>query len=545
MGVKLSNYLRLLRKVNLHVWHPGIPILCFLHFSFFAASQSGFYIPKQGKIFFTGDTATIFSNVINHGNLGIGKNSVVNFEGQNWQNDPQAAITDETNGGMGVAGQGGMDRFVSPQYRQRLNSGYNAATKAGPVFSNLHLANPLGVELAESSAKVWQEMRFLKGHLYLNNQTFIVGQQQPGKITGFDSTRFFVTGTQGGGLLVRENISSGDGLVTFPVGTTNFAYTPAAIRSKTTRGDDYHVTLLEGVKSSVLSGNNLAETGVNKTWQIAKRYFPGQDEIEIVLQHLNSDEGPQFYLNRSRSYVSQFKDNAWDEALPQTLPAQGFLTTGIPLVNSGVNTRTLKAALSGVSYFTKFAGKGETTLKTNIIFGGFRIGAYIVRVNWQTKPEINVKKFVVERRRTNESHFVSVDTVKSLAVAGFSTNYLNYGINDSNSYRGISLYRLKVFDYSDSTYYTPVFAVRGVSLDVQINLWPNPTAGKFNVIVSGNVAQHVLIHNSLGQLVWKEAVGGRYVMEINGPYFAPGVYYVTVVGLEGEKLRTDKLTIIR
>jgi hypothetical protein len=521
-------------------------ILGILMGNLLASAQQGIYIPKQGKIYFAGDTATIFSNVINQGNFGIDKKATLNFKGQTWQNDQHSLITDETSNGTGVAGQGGAVRFMADTGRQRLIGGYNVVTNSGPVFSNLHLLNSLGVELAESSAKVWQEMKFVRGHFYLNNHIFVVGHQQPGKLTGYDSTRFFVTGTQpGGSLLVRENITSGNGLVVFPVGTTESAYTPAAIRSKTTRGDDYQVTLFEGVRTNVLTGNSLAEQGVNKTWQMGKRYYHGQDEVEIVLQHLNKDEGTSFAQNRNKSYIAQFNNNQWDESIPQMLPANGNLTTNTPQANSGVNTRTLIAALSGVSYFSKFTGKSEKTLKTNIIFGAYRVGAYIVRVNWQTKPEINVKKFVVERRRTNEPSFVSIDTVASLAANGYSTNYLNYGINDSNSYKGVTFYQLKVFDYNDSTYYLPMVAVRGVSLDVEIGLWPNPTTDKFTIIVSGNVAEQVVIHNSLGQLVWKEEVKGRNVMEIKGHHFAQGVYYVTVIGLNRLKLRTEKLLIIR
>ena len=547
MPVRIVEYLWLLKKRNSYGVRLTILIFWLLHFSFFALSQSGFYIPQQGKIYFAGDTATILSNVINHGNFGIGNKATINFKGQTWQNDPLSRITDETSGGAGVAGQGGIVRFMADTGRQRLVGGYNAATKAGPVFANLHLVNPFGVELTESSAKVWQEVKFAKGHFYLNNQAFVIGHQQPGRITGYDSTRFFVTGVNGtGSWLIRENVSALNGQVVFPVGTTSLAYTPAALRSRVMRGDDFYASVMDGVKTNGLSGNSLADISVNKTWQIGKRYFPGEDEVELSLQHLNADEGPQFYLNRNRSYVSQYLNNKWDEGSPQVLPAPGSLTTSTIQRSSGVNTRTIKASLSSLSYFTKFASKGElSNLRTNIIFGAYRTGAYIVRVNWQTKPEINVKRFVVERKRTNEPAFVPIDSLASLAVNGFSTNYLNYGINDNNSYRGITFYKLKIVGYNDSSYYLPMVAVRGVSLDVAIGLWPNPTAGKFSIIVSGHVASYVVIHNSLGQLMWKEEVAGRNVIELQGHQFAAGIYYVSILGMEGQKLRTEKLNIIR
>ena len=80
-------------------------------------AQTGFYIPKSGKVFFKGDTATIFSNVINQGHLGVGKNAFVNFTGKTWNNDPQSLITDESNSGNGVFGKGGWIRFLSDSIR--------------------------------------------------------------------------------------------------------------------------------------------------------------------------------------------------------------------------------------------------------------------------------------------------------------------------------------------------------------------------------------------------------------------------------------------
>ncbi|RYY59662.1 MAG: hypothetical protein EOO05_12570, partial [Chitinophagaceae bacterium] len=72
-----------------------------------SSAQKGFYVPKGGKVFFTGDTSTIFSNVINNGNLGIDKKATVNFKAGTWENDPAAKITDASSGGTGTTGEGG------------------------------------------------------------------------------------------------------------------------------------------------------------------------------------------------------------------------------------------------------------------------------------------------------------------------------------------------------------------------------------------------------------------------------------------------------
>lgn len=68
-------------------------------------------MPKKGKIYFSGDTATIFSNVVNQGKLGVDKKAVVNFKGKKWENDKDALITDEGNLGEDASATGGVIRF--------------------------------------------------------------------------------------------------------------------------------------------------------------------------------------------------------------------------------------------------------------------------------------------------------------------------------------------------------------------------------------------------------------------------------------------------
>lgn len=77
--------------------------------------------------------------------------------------------------------------------------------------------------------------------------------------------------------------------------------------------------------------------------------------------------------------------------------------------------------------------KGDTTLnKTHLWFNAYDYKN--VRVHWTTRPEINNKYFVVQRRHSNETNFTNRDTVKSKAINRFSNVYLDYSVNDANSY---------------------------------------------------------------------------------------------------------------
>ena len=506
-----------------------------------AFSQTGFYIPQKGKVYFAGDTSTIFSNVSNNGSLGVGKNAVVNFKGQVWENDPLSQITDETDTTTGV---GGWIRFIGDSIRQQVYGGYNAASKTGPAFQHLLIGNKYGVELINGSLKVKREVAMANGLVYLNNKIFSVGDQNPGVISGYNPSRYFITGTRSnGGILLRENITAGDSLVVFPVGTKPNAYTPAALQSRSSQGDDYFVTVSETVKVNLFSGMDLKDSSVNKTWEIGKLLHPGEGEADLFLQHLNADEGALFALNRNFSYVSQFSGSAWDFGFPLAAPNKGSLTSGAALANSGVNKRTF--TLTGASYFTKFATR-DTSVKTKLLLGAYRVNSNVVKVSWQTKPEVNVKYFVVQRRKANEPGFINVDTVYSLASNGFSLSALSYAINDSNNYKGISFYRLEIFGYNTPSYYSNIVAVNGAGFNV-INLWPNPTPDEFYLIVNAPSARQIVIFNVLGQKMWSRPIdaNAQTFIDIKGHGLIPGNYYVSILDANGVLLHTEKLIIIR
>jgi hypothetical protein len=520
-------------------------VFFFIGAQFSGLAQSGFYVPNQGKIFFTGDTATIFSNVINGGKLGIGKGAFVNFKGRVWENTNDALMPDESNAGEGITGSGGMLRFLSTDTtRQFINGGYNAATRLGPGFANLQIQNSNGVTLTGSTAKVRNELKLTNGLVYLGNNIMVVGNGNPGTISGYDSSRYLVTGNAPGmGLLIRENIRSGDGMVVFPVGSKPHAYTPAAVRTKAAAGDDFYVGVFDSARSLAVSGVNLKEESVNKTWEVGKRFRPNQDEVELWLQHLILDEGTEFRQNRSFAYVSKFNSNGWDTAAPLITPKVGSLTTGPLLLNSGVNNRTLENTLPATSYFTKFTGKADLGLnKTKVWLSAYRINYQNVKVYWTTKPEINNNYFVVQRRFSNQTGYTNIDTVSSKAINGTSLDFLNYTINDPNNYSGITYYRLMLVDYSGRISYSNIVPVGRIPGGNQLLIWPNPSTGRFFVGIStASAVKSIVIWDIVGRKLKEEPVNDRNIIEMYLPI--PGTYVVGFVSYSGQLLESQKLLI--
>lgn len=524
--------------------HRHIILLLLLLTGFAGWAQSpGIYVPKAGKVYFGGDTATIFSSVINQGKLGVDKKAVVNFKGKKWENDANALITDEGNKGEDASGKGGVIRFNGDSGRQQIDGGYNAVTRMGAAFANVEIDNAAGVEITGSTTKIRNSLHFNNGHIYLQNNTLVIGDGHPGVITGYDSIRYIVTGNAGSGLLVRENVRSVNSWVIFPIGSDVNAYTPVSIRSRASQGDDLHARVSDGVRKDLFTGSDLRNEGVNKTWEIGKRNRPDVDDVEVSIQHLTADEGSQFVANRRYSYISQYTGTGWDTSYPQIQPANGYLTSGAPLANSGVNTRSLKSRLGATSYFTKFTGKGDTSLQvTKVWLHAYRKEANTVHVYWTTNPEVNIRYFVVERRLGNESGFTGHDSMMSQAFNGYSNTFLNYTNDDANSYKAISYYRLKLVDYSGGISYTNVVPVGGRAGGYQLLVWPNPTARDFYVGINGAVdVKYVVIWNVAGQMLHRELVNNRSIIPMH--IYLPGTYFVGFVSHGGQLLQTQKLLV--
>ena len=530
-----------MKNLTLHIQFLAIILITSISASF---AQTGVYVPKDGKVFFSGNAA-IFSDVQNDGKLGVGKNASVNFSGKTWENGSQSLITDESNGGEGANGTGGVVKFVSKDtVPQQLIGGYNAASHQGPAFSNLEIQNKAGVKLVGGNTKVRTELKLTEGLLYVNDNILLMGNNNPGTITGYDSLHYIVTDSKTNeGFLLRENITEKDGVVVFPVGSKANAYTPAAIHSRTSRPDNYYVNVVDGVKKDSIKGDVSAQS-VNKTWQIGKQLHPNEDQVDITLQHLNGDEGSVFTANKSKTYVAQFTQSTWKELYPQSMPKAGSLTSGRTLINSGVNTKTFNGTISTASYFTKLTGKGDTIkIKTAFWFNGYRLDENLVRIYWKTNPEINNNYFIVQRRLGTESDFTNIDTVSTKSINGISLKDLNYEIKDANKYIGVSFYRLVLIDNDKKSSYSNIIAIAPMPGKFNLTLWPNPTPDKFYVGLNGEVAvKSIVIWNAIGQQLKVESVNGRSIIEFHG--FTPGTYMVGFVSTTNQIIETKKVVVL-
>lgn len=510
--------------------------------------QPGFYVPASGKIFFKGDTATIFSNVMNSGHLGMGKKAVLNFAGAVWENDSQSLLTDETYEATGVWGAGGWIRFISDSLRQQIRGGYNAASKTGPTFYQLQIDNINGVELQNGNAKVRKEIKLTSGLVYLQDNLLAIGDNDPGKISGYDSAHYFVTGSApGGGMLLREGINQTSGRVDFPVGSREHAYTPASVLSKSPVADDFYVTVFDSVRSQLFTGKNLLAEGVNKTWAVGKSFRPNMDDAEIYLQHLNRDEGVFFSTHKQNAFVARYEGTKWDTGSPQYTPLPGSITFGYGLQNSGVNHRLFINEISGPSYFTKFTGKGDPVFTTQWWFNAFILDDERIYTYWKTNPEIYVHYFVLQRKLANETEFTDLDTVYSQAANGLSFFELNYSSTDFNRFTGVMFYRLKRVDFGNTISYSEVITLERKPKSFDNLIWPIPAKEKFYIRVGRVVPTYMIVitdvqGHAVRRIKVNTSANVRNTFEVDG--LIPGAYFVTFMKYDGEIIETRKVIVL-
>jgi hypothetical protein len=201
-----------------------------------------------------------------------------------------------------------------------------------------------------------------------------------------------------------------------------------------------------------------------------------------------------------------------------------------------------------VSTFGQF-GIGETTVPLPITLTSFdatRLSKSSVQLNWQTQTESNNKGFEIERRSGPDTSFATDGFVNSGATNGNSAGPLDYAFTDSNSYSGITYYRLKQTDLDGTGYYSLIKAVNGFNgTYVSVLLWPNPTKGQFSVKIDGNSGNsEVIITDLQGKTIRRIAITGNQQIDVYG--LAAGAYVITIPNAIGMNENfTQKILVIK
>ncbi|TAL49465.1 MAG: T9SS type A sorting domain-containing protein [Chitinophagaceae bacterium] len=190
----------------------------------------------------------------------------------------------------------------------------------------------------------------------------------------------------------------------------------------------------------------------------------------------------------------------------------------------------------------------QTPLPVGLLsFNARKKDAKDVLVEWKTVTEYNLNRFEIEVAKGNVDYqnrrFIKIGEIPS---PGNSTSERSYNFTDAeNGKNGVRYYRLKIVDNDNTFVYSPVRPVV-FSNEVQLQVYPNPSNGIFNLIYQLNQGETmtVKVYDINGKLIKRLLPSGngfvqKTIIDLHSSVFAPGIYLLKVE--RGEKLQQFKL----
>lgn len=512
----------------------------------YASAQTGVYIAAGADVAaYKKDTVSIFSDVENNGNIGSFKGAVVNFYGKKWKNGSTATFPDQHDYIDTLSPNGGVFRFLQlGKNNQYLEGGYSIGWNRGATFPNLSLENINGLTLQAGDLKIRDTLNFSAGNIFLNSQNLVVGNGYPGVITGYSNQRFVVTGqSKIVGMLLREHITKGDGLVVYPIGTSAASYTPLALQNHDNIADDFFAGVFDNIYEKATYGSILNKPQVRKTWNLIKRNNT-KSNISLWLQHNDQEQDAHFKFNRDSSYISYYTNNAWDSTFPTGIVNPGTLTSGPAISNGYMSFRSFFGDLSSNNFFSVVTPKSVRDRSSNvgISFNAWRTDIRWVKADWFTYWEINMKQFELQRRRIDEDSFHTVAILPAKTADGSTILQQEYTTNDDNLYDNWTYYRVKGIGNDGMIYFSRVELVPNF---IEIKPYPNPSNGSFSIYVWGvKKPMKLSIVSSVGQVVHTQTLNGSGT--VNRKDLASGIYFLLFYdATNGSLLYKHKIEIIR
>ena len=176
----------------------------------------------------------------------------------------------------------------------------------------------------------------------------------------------------------------------------------------------------------------------------------------------------------------------------------------------------------------------------------------VVKLNWETKTEVNNFGFEVERKAGGiESSRSQYEKIGFVNGNGNSNSPKNYSFADNNAVSGKYCYRLKQIDNDGKFEYSNAVEIDlGTPQEYTLNQnYPNPfnpsTVISFSVPVTAPVTLKIYdaIGNEVVTLVNEEKTAGIYNIEFNAMDLTSGIYFYKLQA--GSFIETKKMLLIK
>ena len=142
-------------------------------------------------------------------------------------------------------------------------------------------------------------------------------------------------------------------------------------------------------------------------------------------------------------------------------------------------------------------------------------------VEWSTSAEINIEKFIIERK--TGAGFVAIG---EMAAKGSNSITTKYSFTDNNPAKGSNYYRLRIIEKNGSNSYS-VIRKLDYNSKVDLTVYPNPVVDGKATVQSGEVMEKIIITDTKGTIIAQYPVNSRTFI-INTKQWAKGVYWIQV-----------------
>ncbi len=154
----------------------------------------------------------------------------------------------------------------------------------------------------------------------------------------------------------------------------------------------------------------------------------------------------------------------------------------------------------------------------------------VVELIWQTAAETNNSGFEVQRS-DDARNWQTLGWVKG---AGTTNEPRDYGFTDAGPLPDINYYRLNQIDWDNNSKYSRIVSVFFETKQAELNVFPNPARGKFNISAKGSAEiLKVTLYDSAGRQVMQSTpVNGA--LDVSA---LPGGAYFLDAEVEGKTMR--------
>lgn len=272
----------------------------------------------------------------------------------------------------------------------------------------------------------------------------------------------------------------------------------------------------------------LANNGITSTFNCFQIY------TTLSVDTINNSSYAWYLKHTVNGADSAFLGSGYSIYLPNVTPSDTGLYVCHLSVNNGCIKRTYYYHLNGTcSHYL------PVTLEN---FNGRYIGNKVL-LNWQMQADGNLKKFVVERKNSNNS-FVQIGSVNAYLSSSSSAQYQFLDTlpgSEKNYYRLKLVDKNNAFAYSNVVLLTPKQGINGISI------YPNPVNDQLTIDFNKTATNHlykVKLVNLLNQVVreinYNSAAGNK--LQISRPKeIGAGVYVMKLFDLNSGEEFSQKI----